>query len=587
MKRRLALALLFHTQQPGAQTTVSSEAIEQLLQWPMFAEGGVTWSFPARLLEQPQTPINRTLNLIRSRCGQGLDSLAACGYSGVPHGALLEVELKRELSWSMRNPWGDALCARFGVERPGFFHAAADLARDAALQRYRDSFAFVAAGFDSAGSAPLGELILYGEQRRYRVAGADWTRLHGSMKDSSAARLVRRLSRALLRSAKRSPSAVLLIHFGDPDDRLPLRRLQQLLQALAERTSLELVPLGRDFIASCDEDHHAAPIIEVARPDPVTPQLLHAVRRAAQQRRGRQTAGQTHSILKLLCSDIGAENTAEQDAVSDETISSDREYIASMMGSATLSEEGFAAWFENGALCRLDGDEYSLLSRRPSLGWIEFRGRRCTMSVESVFSFESSHARGLSTYASLVDPALQQPGSLQMDALFVENSGWLLLDLHFTTPVAASDRPVVRLSPLEIALSECEVGQWIEIESVYADGSQGAAYIEAGPEPARSTIWGSLFRIRWQDRVLSLGYPALSGPIVAPLTVEVTPAGKRCCRIGVHVAGCLERPDLSRASHQRVTLCLAPGEPDTDIVRAPSERLRAALLQPKNAGQRV
>ncbi len=584
MKRRLALALLFHTQQPDAQTTVSSDAIEQLLQWPRFAEAGVTWSFPATLLQHPQTPINRTLNLIRSRCRRGLDSLAACGYSGVPHGALLQAELKRELSWTMRNARGDGLGAHFGVELPGFFHASADLARGAALQRYQDSFAFVAAGFDSAGSTPLGELILYGEQRRYRVAGADWTRLQGGLTEAAAARMVRRLARALTRSAKRSPSAVLLIHFGNPQDGLPLRRLQQLLQAVAKRTSLQLVPLSREFVASCDEDHHAAPVIDVVQPDPVTPQLLHAVRRAAQQRHGRQTAEQTHSILSLLCSDIGAEDRAERHAASNADISLDREYIASMMGSATLSEEGITAWFDNGALCRIDSDEYSLLSRRPSLGWIEFRGRRCTMSVESAFSFESRHARGLSTYASLVDPALQQPGSLQMDALFIENSGWLLLDLHFTTPVAASDAPVVRLSPLEIALYECAVGQWIEIESVYPDGSQGAAYIEAGNKPARSTIWGSLFRIRWQDRVVSLGYPALSGPIVAPLTVEVTPAGKRCCRIGVHVAGCLERPDLSRASQQRVTLCLAPGEPDTDIVSTPPERLRAALLQPKQPG---
>ncbi|TVQ36970.1 MAG: hypothetical protein EA384_13335 [Spirochaetaceae bacterium] len=585
MKRPLSLALVFSLQSPCDRQARSAEVVAELLRWPEIASGGVTWSFAASLLETPTPAVTQLTEALGGRTRSGRDSLALCGYSGAPHGALLEEELKRELNWTLRNNWGSGIRSRLGVDAPGFFHASADLARLSTLKRYGDKFPFVIAGFDASAASPLSELILYDNSRRYRLAAADWNRLIGPHADrpGSPARTIRRLTRAFLRSARSAPAAALLVQVGTPVDQWSLPLLRQLLRVLANRARLELVPLDARLAGLCAIDHRAAPVIELVNNAPVSPALMRAVRLASDRRGGRQTADQTRTILQLLSGcpakgdqDSGGVGSGASPAPADEG----REYIASMIGSATLSDKNIAVWFEEGALRRVESDEQSLLANRPALGWVEFAHRRQPMIVESAFSFESRQAHGLTTYALLTDQDLELPGNLQMDVLLVENFNWLVLDIRFATPVASQGVVVRRLSPLEIPLCDCSMGQWVEIESLYPDGSHGSAYVEPGRKVTTATIWGSVFRIRWQDRVLSVGYPSLAGQSVAPLTVELAPSGKRRCRIGLHVAGCYVDPDLARSGEERVTVCIAAGEPNAAAILKPPDRLRDALLKP-------
>ncbi len=611
MSRRLALAPIVYSRDLAEQSVNTAEGIAQLLAIPRIAAGAVTWSLPAWLIEQQRKvsladgtqSASAIADQLRPRLERAQDSLAACGYSGAFHASLLLKELERELDWSSRR--GKQFRSALGCDRPGFFHAEADLVREDALRAYRDRFAYVVAGYDQSVTATVRDLIIYLRDTRYRLptvslsgapdapstAAGDIT---GDRTGRSHARTARVLGRELLRLAAASrkrkggppPVAGVLVEIGGsalPDTPALLR---QLVAFLDSRCDLELLPLQSTTIERCATDVVSVTTLRPVASGTIQPSLFQSLPRAAAMRASRATVAQTRATLQLLtpvqtAGSAGADATAQPPSDSRVTPAA-REYIASMIGAARLTEDSLVASFTNGALSALDGEEESVLSGRPALGWVEVQGKRVKRipaEMQSAFSFESRHARGLASYAKLTGPSIAVPGSVQLDSLFVDGVKWLVLDVSTVLPVPNEYSSVLRVTPLEIPVCNCAAGQAIEVDTLYPDGSEGAAYIEAHGEGGPRTIWGSVFRIRWENHTVSLGYPALHGPTVAPLTIAVTKAGRRTYRIGLHVGGYFTRPDLRRAGQQllRTTLCIAPGEPDDSVILNPTTQLRAAL----------
>lgn len=617
MSRRLALAPIVYSRDPAEQSATTAEGIARLLSIPRIAHGGVTWSFPAWLIEHEQkvtksadTPSVRTIaEQLRPRLEGGQDSLAPCGYSGAFHASLLLKELDRELDWSSRR--GKQFRSALACNRPGFFHAEADLVRESALRAYRDRFAYVVAGYDQSVNATVRDLILYLADARYRLPTIALTA--GQNAPSSAgegttsrnqARAARMLGRELLRCAaaarKRkgapAPLVGVLVEIGirAVPDTLPI--LRQLFAFLDSRCDLELLPLDGASIKRCATDVATVTTLRPVASGTIQPALFQSLPLAAAMRSTRGTVAQTRAVLPLL-TPVGPATVCRPDAApqalaiaatsspASGVTTAAREYIASMIGAARLSEDSLAASFTNGALATLDGEEESVLSGRPAVGWVEVQARRVKRipaDVQSAFSFESRHAHGLASYATLNGPSIATPGSVQIDSLFVDGVKWLVLDVNTVLPVPGERSSVVRVTPLEIPICDCASGQAIEIETQYPDASGGAAYIEAQGSGGPRTIWGSVFRIRWENHTVSLGYPALHGPTVSPLTITVTRAGRRAYRIGLHVGGYFTRPDLRDTGRQplRTTLCIAPGEPDASVILNPTAQLRAALAPP-------
>ncbi|TVQ95762.1 MAG: hypothetical protein EA403_17375 [Spirochaetaceae bacterium] len=560
MKRPLVLAPIVYSHDPASPAGEDSVAgaVRELTSRPEFRDGGITWSFPARWWERRDSPLGPTLEAIRERVASGLDALAPCGYSGCHHGALLATELERELGWAIKNPWGSGLRPSFASRPTILFSTRIDLAREQALERYTSTFDVFISGVQRTSTSRLDDLLIYHNQLAHRMAALSVGRT--PLRQRTATR--RRCS-ALL--ATREPVVAVLIPVECAADRGGVSEFLALLDRLPRRRSLRLAAIDEPLILQCDVDHHAVPEIEPAGPQHLSLDAERAARGAGRLRAGRATIEATRSLLVSLADARGSDEDVPQTPVTHP-----REYIASMMGDAYISDDSMIVSFEGGNLRGIADDEGALLLDEATAGWVETERRRHLFTISSAFSYEAEQCRGLSTMATAAGMAGST--AVRMDASFVEGYPWFVLDVRVDTPPPG---PAIRsLTPLVVGLTDCSTGQCLEIETLYPDGEIGHTFLEGGRRDQTVTVWGALFRFRWGDRCLSVGYPALHGKTIAPIAVRMIPQRRGRSRIELHPAGyyAADSPELISARSYRVTFCVAPGEPDeAGILRPPSQ----------------
>ena len=568
MKRRLVLAPIVAAHDPaapGGENGFAAAAYE-LTSRPDFSDRGITWSIPARWWERDDEPLRTALELIRTRVLSGLDGVAPCGYSGAHHGALLAAELERELGWAVENPWGSGIRPSFPAQTTMLFSTRIDLARESALERYLSAFDVVFSGLQRTANPRLDDLLVYhsGVARRMSAASLEETPV-----DRRSG--IRRTASAVLQAKDARVALILPVGSGRPES---VFRFLALLERLRRRRSVSLAAVSEPLILECDTDHHAVPQIKPAGPHDLSLDAERAIRAASTMRGDRMGVAQTRTLLTALADASIAEPDVEGPPPK-------REYIASMMGDATISDDAMEISFEGGNLRGVSDDEGPLLLNVPTAGWVETDRRRHAFTISNAFSYEAPHCRGLSTMATAA--GLAGTTAVRMDASFVEGFPWFVLDLRVDTPPPGPS--VHSLTPMVIALTDCTHGHCLEIESLYPDGEVGHTFIEAGRGENTVTVWGALFRIRWGDRCLSVGYPALHGKTVAPITVRAVPLRRGRARMELHPAGYFMTnvPELISARSYRVTFGIAPGEPDAETMLRPPAALAHCLPNAGNA----
>ena len=562
MKRLFTLAPIVYSHDPASPAGEDgvAGAVRELTSRPEFREGGITWSFPARWLERSDAPLGPALDAVRARVSSGVDALAPCGYSGCHHGALLAGELERELGWAIKNPWGSGLRPSFANRPSILFSTRIDLAREQALERYTSTVDIFISGVQRASASRLDDLLIYHDRLAHRMSAVSVGRT--PVRQRTVTR--RRLS-TILRA--REAVVAVLIPVESAADRSGVHEFLALLDQLRRRRTLRLSAIDEPLILQCDVDHHAVPEIEPAGPQHLSLDAERAARGAGRLRAGRATIEATRSLLVSLADARGGAAGQRETPTTHP-----REYIASMMGDAFISDDSMTVSFEGGNLRGISDDEGALLLNEATAGWVETERKRHIFTISSAFSYEAEQCRGLSTMATATGMAGST--AVRMDASFVEGYPWFVLDIRVDTPPPG---PAIKsLTPLVVGLTDCHSGQCVEIETLYPDGEVGHTFLEGGRREKTVTVWGALFRFRWGDRCLSIGYPARHGKTLAPITVRMIPQRRGRSRIELHPAGyyAADSPELISARSYRVTFCVAPGEPDeAGILHPPSTLL--------------
>lgn len=125
----------------------------------------------------------------------------------------------------------------------------------------------------------------------------------------------------------------------------------------------------------------------------------------------------------------------------------ERELIASMLGSATLMGDFMEAQFENGLLVQLRGTFGGTRGMGVRVPSLELEHRKIYWTVESAFSFETSHSRGLRQVSVLTNELFTLAGRMVSDYVFFDDFPALVVDIRVQHPWIDKSYPIDQYTP--------------------------------------------------------------------------------------------------------------------------------------------
>ncbi|HUX22158.1 MAG TPA: hypothetical protein VMW69_13030, partial [Spirochaetia bacterium] len=226
MKKALTVSIILRF--PTANSVRLVASIERSLDAAEdISQIALNWNYPLHtLFSDSSSRAESVINRLKER---GADRQIPMGFSGAYHGLLSPEELKKELEWALKNPWGEDMKTNFRLDPDAIFPSSVDLVRPALRRLY-------------TGHPPLlvedrnGESLYFGDAGGFNaVPSIDATFLDPKM-----------LSKCLLRYYRKEPcTSVVVVVDAVRLDAEETSALLAGLTALAEsKPSFEVAPIG-------------------------------------------------------------------------------------------------------------------------------------------------------------------------------------------------------------------------------------------------------------------------------------------------------------------------------------------------------
>lgn len=379
------------------------------------------------------------------------ERFALSGYTGAPLSALTDDEMRRELEWAAKNPWG-AGAKLYGFDEPGTSRAPS--LPDPDRTKVAENETFLLAIFERERQAHLlystGDLL-----RSLPILRLSRLLLElGSFK--------RELSRFLRRCRRRESPGLLLLEVDSAPGGVAL--LKEAVQTVTESRALSQRLRLAPFPAEQGERESEALLTPALLEGPLTGTafdlaLHRGLRQAAAQR---SLPGLNRERQRKVLAAFREEQPAEE---RNRNYGSRRVYSAAMHGSAEIIGDTFSVRTEGGRPSRLVAPAGSVGLDLPAQTTLRFPANleavpRELCRVESVtaFSFESPLSRGIRE-ESAIEGSLT--GRSRLDSYFLTDYQELFVALELT--LAGSLEEDLFLTPVEFPLSRFRTEELGEI----------------------------------------------------------------------------------------------------------------------------
>ncbi|MFP4409492.1 MAG: hypothetical protein ACLFPW_13305 [Spirochaetaceae bacterium] len=383
------------------------------------------------------------------------ERFALSGYAGAPLSALTEEEMRRELQWAERNPWGGG-ARLYNFDGRGAVRAPNLL--DPKRPPPAEGVSFLLATFEKG---PGGARLLYAEGdalyslpllrlRRESVEGRSFGR---------------ELARFLRRCRKEELPGLLLMEVDSTPGAVTL--LREAVTAVAEsrflgrRITLASFPLGAG-VPESSELLTSALLSNPIAGTPFAPPLHRGLRQAAAQR---SLPGSNRERQRMILTAFREEQAAEE---RNPAYGRERIYTAAMHGSAEILGDAFSVRTEEGRPSQIVTPTATLGFGEAAVTTVRFPGSlteapRDICSVESVtaFSFDAPLSRGIREESSFRG---QLSGRSRLDSYFLADFEELFLALELS--LSGSIDEELLLTPVEYVLTRLqgEEGRSVTVE---------------------------------------------------------------------------------------------------------------------------
>ncbi len=373
--------------------------------------------------------------------GGSEERFALSGYSGAPLAALTDEEMKRELQWAERNPWGGG-AKLYHLDRTGAVRAP-NLA-DPERPPRKEGESYLLATFEKER---LNHLL-------YATGGELYSLplLRVNRKDVEARGFARDLARFLRRCRKAELPGLLLMEVDSTPGGVSLLReaVAAIVESrvVAKRLVLAPFPLGAGTAESAALLTSAllkAPLAGT----PFSPALHRGLRQAAAQR---SLPGSNRERQRMVLTAFREEQPSEE---RNPVYGTQRIYTAAMHGSAEIIGDAFSVRTEEGRPSLVVTPTSTLGLGEAASTTVRFPGSlarvpRELCSVESVtaFSFEAPLSRGIREESSFRG---RLSGRSRLDSYFLIDYEELFLALDLS--ISGSIDEDLLLTPVEYALA--------------------------------------------------------------------------------------------------------------------------------------
>jgi len=411
----------------------------------------IAWHLPAADAGSGDRPGSAAFrDALRRRVAETGDALLPMGLTGAPHVALHIGEIEADVAWSLSNIWTTGVADALRLDPPLVVPAAPDTLRCEALAAY------------GAADVPVGIL---GEDRTGMWIsvvpnGHAGTGTGGALPLLDAAALsgeeitARALARALARRRReaRSLSAadvqiVVRVALGPHDDEQRALALATASAELSGRQEWSLVGLSVDHTPPA-----RVPRLLARARATVAPEVGE---HASTMRRRRASKINTRRILEAVAH--GDSNTHVGPGTAAPPEDGRREFIASMLGQASIPGTTVEARFDGGRLCGLHGRSTARRRDRPARSELVREGRRTQDTVPSCFSFETAVSRGLRSDAVVDDVDLGTVARIRTEYAFVGEHDALVAGQRILVDGGAPDAVLYVLAAPVLHKEACAV----------------------------------------------------------------------------------------------------------------------------------
>lgn len=453
----------------------------------------------------------RFRDALRRRLEQAGDTVLPMGLTGAAHAALRVDEIQADVAWAVTNIWATGVADTFRLDPPLVVPAVPDTLRRDALAAYGAApvpVGLLGESHDGAWIAvvPNGGAI---PGRALPVFEADSLPADEISARTLARALTRRRREVRSVAGPDAPVVVRAVVGGHDDDRQTLALAAACVE-LAGRHGWTLVGVGAEDAPSANVTDLFAPPRPAIHPD--------SGGHASALRRRRGSKINTRRILEAV-----AHGEPEAPPAAAPSPDGQREFVASMLGQATIPGAAVEARFDAGRLCGLHGRSDSRRRDRPAHSELIVGGRRTQETVTSCFSFETPVSRGLRSEAMLEDDETGTVVRVRTEYAFVGEHDALVAGQHvlgdggsgdgllyvLAAPVLEPGRSAVTgrfadgtTYDVDLAFDREELVLWAEAFGIW-DGESRSTLVALGPDN-RPVTW-SLTALRHPEPRIVLG----------------------------------------------------------------------------------
>ena len=414
----------------------------------------IAWHLPAADATAGEGPaFARFRDALRRRVEENGDTLLPMGLTGAAHVALHIAEIEADVAWSVSNIWTTGVADALRFDPPLIVPAGADTVRRDALAAYGSAAVPVGLlGEDSDGAwisvVPNGD----GSAGRALALVEGRTLAGEEVTARTLARAIARRRRAARSLAGPDAPVVLRITLDEGDDGQHALALAAAASELAAGRGWTLVQAGAQAAAAGSVPGLLPPARPTLPPD--VGERVTALRR----RRGSKI--NTRRILERVARDGAAGDEPETSRAAGPAPPPDdgrREFIASMLGQATVPGTTVEARFDAGRLCGLHGRSTARRREHPARSELVCGGRRTLETVTSCFSFETELSRGLRAEAVIEDGEAGTVARIRTEYAFVGEHDALVAGQRVLVDGGSSDGLLYVLAAPVLRPGSCAV----------------------------------------------------------------------------------------------------------------------------------
>jgi hypothetical protein len=534
------------------------------------------WHLPsADLCAQADEPAAAFRRAVRTRIERFGDGVWPMGLTGAHNTPLHVAEIESEIAWATTNIWNTGVRDAMHLDPSLVVPRAPDVVRAAAGEAYARSPVPVGLlGFAQDGLWLTVMRAGEGSQKPGRTTGRTLGAL--PIVDLGASVQTDIGRRTLLREIqRRQRTARAAINDTRPVVvRCGLTSAGDLGRVLAVLTAAgELAGRPSWAIAAPETCEYSGRGPDLIAQD-TAPLGPAAIARAAELRRRRSSKINTRRVLEQIA---GAEDrsdaTEHADRAADPPAEGRREFVASMMGEASIPGSAVTTDFAGGRLCGFRGASGTAYALEPSENLLVTRDRRvATDTIESCFSFESEISRGLRSESTLSAPEGGASARIRTEFSVVGDIDALVVSQHVFIEAEEAD---ARRGTLFVLARPVQRRDELAVTGRFTDGTSYDHDVTWKRDEL--ILWGEAFQI-WDGDSRYTFVPLGPGGHVRPWSIAVLARPEPRVALGGSYA------IHGRAEHH-LSFLLVRGELDHDIVtKALAGRLPAAIRKEIAAG---